>query len=73
MFSVLFSSMRIMGKRQLGELEPIELTVAILISNLAAQPLADLDAEGDHQDQRKDVDPADDDLMAVPGERLEDR
>ena len=42
MFSVLFSSMRIMGKRQLGELEPIELTVAILISNLAAQPLADV-------------------------------
>lgn len=42
MFSVLFASMRIMGKRQLGELEPIELTVAILISNLAAQPLADV-------------------------------
>ena len=40
-FSVLFFAMRIMGKRQLGELEPIELTVAILISNLASQPLAD--------------------------------
>ena len=42
MFTVLFASMRVMGKRQLGELEPIELTVAILISNLAAQPLADV-------------------------------
>ena len=41
-FSVLFASMRIMGKRQLGELEPIELTVAILISNLASQPLSDV-------------------------------
>ena len=31
-----------MGKRQLGELEPIELVVAILISNLASQPLQDV-------------------------------
>ena len=30
-----------MGKRQMGELEPIELVVAILISNLASQPLAE--------------------------------
>jgi uncharacterized membrane protein YcaP (DUF421 family) len=30
-----------MGKRQIGELEPIELVVAVLISNLASQPLAD--------------------------------
>jgi uncharacterized membrane protein YcaP (DUF421 family) len=30
-----------MGKRQLGELEPIELVVAILISNVASQPLQD--------------------------------
>lgn len=39
-FTLLFS-MRIMGKRQLGELEPMELVVAILISNLASQPLSD--------------------------------
>lgn len=39
-FSLLFS-MRIMGKRQLGELEPMELVVAVLISNLASQPLSD--------------------------------
>ena len=30
-----------MGKRQLGELEPLELVAAVLISNLAAQPLQD--------------------------------
>lgn len=33
--------MRIMGKRQLGELEPAELVVAVLISDLAAHPLQD--------------------------------
>lgn len=41
-FVILIISVRIMGKRQLGELEPIELVVAILISNLAAQPLQDV-------------------------------
>ncbi len=35
-------SMRIMGKRQLGELEPAELVVAVLISDLAAHPLQDI-------------------------------
>ena len=35
-------SMRIMGKRQLGELEPSELVVAILIADLAAHPLQDI-------------------------------
>ncbi len=40
-FLLLIVSIRIMGKRQLGELEPIELVVAVLISNLAAQPLQD--------------------------------
>ncbi len=41
-FILLIVSMRIMGKRQLGELEPIELIVAVLISNLASQPLQDV-------------------------------
>ncbi len=40
-FILLIGSLRIMGKRQLGELEPLELVVAVLISNLAAQPLQD--------------------------------
>lgn len=30
-----------MGKRQLGELEPAELVVAVLISDLASHPLQD--------------------------------
>ena len=40
-FFLLIGSIRIMGKRQLGELEPLELVVAVLISNLASQPLQD--------------------------------
>jgi len=35
-------SVRVMGKRQLGELEPAELVVAVLISDLASHPLQDL-------------------------------
>ena len=41
-FFVIIVSMRIMGKRQLGELEPSELVVAVLISDLAAHPLQDI-------------------------------
>lgn len=41
LFVSLVISMRIMGKRQLGELEPAELVVAVLISNLASHPLQD--------------------------------
>jgi len=33
--------MRLMGKRQIGELQPFELVVAIMISELAAVPMAD--------------------------------
>lgn len=40
-FLAIVISMRLMGKRQLGELEPAELVVAVLISDLASQPLQD--------------------------------
>ncbi|HHV50310.1 MAG TPA: DUF421 domain-containing protein, partial [Clostridiales bacterium] len=35
----IIAAMRIMGKRQLGELQPSELVVALLISDLAAVPM----------------------------------
>ncbi len=35
--------MRIMGKRQIGELQPFELAIAIMISELAAIPMSDTD------------------------------
>lgn len=36
-------SLRIMGKRQIGELQPSELVVAIMISDLASVPMQDID------------------------------
>jgi uncharacterized membrane protein YcaP (DUF421 family) len=42
LFGAIIISLRIMGKRQLGELEPAELVAAVLISNLASHPLQDL-------------------------------
>lgn len=41
-FLSLLVAMRLMGKRQLGELELSELVVAVLISNVAAHPLQDI-------------------------------
>ena len=40
-YILLILSLRIMGKRQLGELAPSELVVAVLISDLASLPLQD--------------------------------
>ena len=41
LFCLIVVALRIMGKRQLGELEPSELVVAVLISDLASHPLQD--------------------------------
>lgn len=41
-FLTLLISMRLMGKRQLGELELSELVVAVLISNVASHPLQEI-------------------------------
>jgi uncharacterized membrane protein YcaP (DUF421 family) len=41
LFTFVVVSMRIMGKRQIGELQPFELAVAILISEIAAIPMQD--------------------------------
>lgn len=38
-YAVLIAAMRIMGRRQLGELQPIELVVTLLISDLASVPM----------------------------------
>lgn len=40
-YLVLLVAMRIMGKRQLGELEPSELATSVLIADMAATPLQD--------------------------------
>ena len=36
-------AMRIMGKRQIGELQPSELVIAIMISDLASVPMQAID------------------------------
>ncbi|MFI3166727.1 MAG: DUF421 domain-containing protein [Bacillota bacterium] len=41
-FSTLFVVIRLMGKRQIGEMQPLELVVTLVISDLACIPLADV-------------------------------
>ncbi|MEA4824174.1 MAG: DUF421 domain-containing protein [Clostridiaceae bacterium] len=42
LYLVIIIAMRVMGKRQIGQLQPSELVVAILISEVAAVPMQDL-------------------------------
>lgn len=42
-YTILMLSLRIMGKRQLGDAEPSDLVVTILLSELAAGPLQNID------------------------------
>lgn len=43
LYTTVIISLRVMGKRQLGELQPSELVVAIMISDLASVPMQDID------------------------------
>ncbi len=43
LYGTVIAAMRIMGKRQLGELQPSELVVAIMISDLASVPMQAID------------------------------
>ena len=40
-FAVLLVVMRLMGKRQIGEMQPFELVITLLIAELACIPMAD--------------------------------
>lgn len=42
LYIVVIFSVRLMGKRQLGELQPSELVITILVSNIATLPLEEL-------------------------------
>ena len=46
LYFVVIFSVRLMGKRQLGELQPSELVITILISNIATLPLEDTGRAG---------------------------
>ena len=41
-FTTLLIVMRLMGKRQIGEMQPFELVITLLISELACIPLTDI-------------------------------
>jgi len=41
-YALVIFSLRLMGKRQIGELQPSELVVAIMISDLATMPMSDV-------------------------------
>jgi uncharacterized membrane protein YcaP (DUF421 family) len=43
LYSLLVIALRVMGKREVGQLQPFELASVILISNLAAVPMEDID------------------------------
>lgn len=43
LYGLIILSIRIMGKKQIGELQPSELVVAIMISDLAAVPMQTID------------------------------
>ena len=41
LYLVLIAAVRLMGKRQIGQMEPAEFVVTMLIANLAAIPMQD--------------------------------
>ncbi len=43
LYAIVVASVRIMGKRQIGEMQPSELVVAIMISDLASVPMQSVD------------------------------
>ncbi len=42
LYTLVFITMRVTGKRQIGQLQPYEVTVAIMVSALAAIPMEDI-------------------------------
>lgn len=41
LYTLVVTTMRIMGKRQIAQLEPFELVITIMIAELAAIPMQD--------------------------------
>ncbi len=42
LYTIVVITMRLMGKRQIGQLQPFELAIAVMISDLASLPMQDL-------------------------------
>ena len=43
LYFVIIIAMRIMGKRQVGDMQPSDLVVSLLISEIAAMPIDNID------------------------------
>ena len=41
-YLILLSAMRLMGKRQIGQMQPFELVIAMMIADLAATPMSEI-------------------------------
>lgn len=48
LYTVLLISMRVMGKGDLGDLQPFDLVVSLILAELAAMPMADLNSPLSH-------------------------
>ena len=46
LYILIVISIRLMGKRQIGELQPSELVITLLLSNIATLPIEDTDVNG---------------------------
>ena len=44
LYFVIIIAMRIMGKRQVGDMQPSDLVVSLLISEIAAMPIDNIDS-----------------------------
>ena len=45
LYILIVISIRLMGKRQIGELQPSELVITLLLSNIATLPIEDMRSE----------------------------
>ena len=52
LYLLLIAGLRITGKRQIGELEPIELVLTMLLSDLASVPMQDYPSGQRHRPHR---------------------
>ena len=42
LYTIVLITMRLMGKREIGQLQPFELAISIMIADLASVPMADI-------------------------------
>ena len=66
LYFLIMVGLRLMGKRQIGELEPSELVLTMMISDLATVPMQDFGRGHPHPDASGHLHAAQPDLPASP-------